>query len=57
MALRPIHGRAVWARAPASVDPKPHRALAARLDDATGRFTEQRQIGLAQVGASLEELA
>ena len=33
MALRPIQGRAVWARSPASVDRDPHGALAAGLDD------------------------
>ena len=44
MALRPIHGRAVWARAPREAHAQPHRALAAGLDHAVGRLAEQGDV-------------
>ena len=57
MALRPIHGRAVWARRPASVDREAHRALAAGLDHAVGRLAEQGDVARQQVGPLGEQAA
>ena len=54
-ALRPIHGRAVWARAPGEDDLDAHRPLAAGLDGAVGRFAEQGDVALEQVGPLAEE--
>ena len=57
MALRPIHGRAVWARSPRSTIAHPHRALAAGLDPAVGRLAEDGDVAGQQVGTLGEEPA
>ena len=57
MALRPIHGRAVWDRAPRSVTCDAHGALAAGLDDRVGGLAEQGDVGLEQVGPVAEQVA
>ena len=50
MALRPVWGRAVWARRPAQGDPQPQGALAAGLHHATGRLAQDGGVGGQQVG-------
>ena len=58
MALRPIHGRAVWARSPVAASSRDaHGALAAGLDRAAGRLAEQGDVADQQVGPLGEQAA
>ena len=55
-ALRPIHGRAVWARAPCIVHLEAHRALASGLERGAGRLAEQRRVAGHEVGPLGEQV-
>ncbi len=51
MALRPVNGRAVWARTPRQRDAHPQRPLAARLHQAPRRLAQDGGVPLQEVGA------
>ena len=56
MALRPVNGRAVWARTPRSVMTDAHRPLTARLDERAGRLAQHGGVPVEQVGPPLPQL-
>ena len=56
IALTPIHGRALWARAPCERRAHMNRPLATRLHPPTRRFEQDREVAREQIGVVGEQV-